>query len=123
VAQWSDSAWRIAAGLPLLLAGAVLNVWADQLFKRAGTTVKPFEPSTALIVTGPFALTRHPMYLGMALALAGVALALGSATPWAVLPVFAWLITRRFIIPEERKMEATFGARYLEYAVKVRRWL
>jgi protein-S-isoprenylcysteine O-methyltransferase Ste14 len=63
------------------------------------------------------------MYLGMTLILVGIALALGSLTPWLVIPVFIWQITVRFIAAEERKLEATFGNSYLEYKRRVRRWL
>jgi protein-S-isoprenylcysteine O-methyltransferase Ste14 len=85
--------------------------------------VKPFEPSTSLVMAGPFAFSRNPMYLGMALVLAGIATALGSTTPWIVTPLFMWQVTRCFIVPEEHKLQATFGSRYLEYKAKVRRWL
>jgi protein-S-isoprenylcysteine O-methyltransferase Ste14 len=63
------------------------------------------------------------MYIGMVLVLAGIAIGLGSATPWLVVPLFAWLVTQRFIIPEERKLDATFGQQYYEYKAKVRRWV
>jgi len=95
---------RVAAGGVLLAAGIALNLWADSLFKRVGTSVKPFEPTTALIVGGPFAFSRHPMYLGMVLILIGSALALGSLSPWVVVPVFVSQITRRFIVAEEAKL-------------------
>ncbi|MGO9444853.1 MAG: methyltransferase family protein [Thiobacillaceae bacterium] len=119
---WATS-WRIVFGGAVLVVGVVLNLWADRLFTRAGTAVKPFEPSTALIESGPFSITRHPMYLGMTLILAGIALALGTLSPWLVVPVFVWQITVRFIGAEERKLEATFGRSYLEYKRRVRRWL
>jgi protein-S-isoprenylcysteine O-methyltransferase Ste14 len=114
--------WRWA-GAAFIAAGAVLNVWADRLFKGAGTAVKPFEPTTALVVTGPFSISRNPMYLGMTLILVGIAVALGSATPWLAVPVFAWQITGRFVVPEERKLREAFGSLYAEYAARVRRWL
>ncbi len=107
----------------LAAAGVGLNLWADGQFKRAGTTVKPFEETTVLVQTGAFGLSRHPMYLGMMLILVGLAIALGSLTPWLVLPAFAWLVASRFMAAEERKLEGAFGARYLEYKAKVGRWL
>lgn len=123
VAQLSASSWRLFVGGCLLGAGIAINLWADKLFKEKGTSVKPFEPSTALVTSGPFAFTRHPMYLGMLLILAGVALCLGSLSPWVVLPAFVWQITQRFVRPEEAKLEATFGETYREYKGRVRRWL
>jgi len=114
--------WRLLGVVPVAV-GILLNIWADQLFKRARTAVKPFEPSTALVLAGPFHFSRNPMYLGMVLALVGIAIVLGSATPWLVVPLFVWLVTERFIIREERKLEATFGQQYYDYKVKVRRWV
>ena len=123
VAQLFTSSWRLIAGGCLLGGGIAVNLWADKLFKEKGTSVKPFEPSTALVTNGPFAFTRHPMYLGMLLILAGVALCLGSLSPWLVVPAFLWQITRRFVLAEEAKLEATFGETYREYKRRVRRWL
>jgi protein-S-isoprenylcysteine O-methyltransferase Ste14 len=63
------------------------------------------------------------MYLGMTLILIGVALGLGTLSPWLVIPMFVLSIQERFIKMEERKMESEFGAEYLAYEQKVRRWL
>lgn len=121
-AQLIASPWRFA-GTVLIVAGVGLNVWTDLLFKRAGTAVKPFEPSSALVLEGPFRFSRNPMYLGMVLILAGIATGLGSFSPWLVVALFAWQITKRFIVPEERKLEGAFGYPYQAYRAKVRRWL
>jgi protein-S-isoprenylcysteine O-methyltransferase Ste14 len=59
----------------------------------------------------------------MVLLLMGLALVLGSLTPWFVLPVFIALIQYEFILMEERKMAGEFGAQYAEYRRRVRRWL
>ena len=56
--------WLLLGGVPLLL-GLALNLIADKAFKIVNTTVKPFEESKALITTGVFRFSRHPMYLGM----------------------------------------------------------
>ena len=53
------------SGSIIILLGIVLNIWADQIFKKENTTVKPGEKSVKLIDYGPFKISRHPMYLGM----------------------------------------------------------
>jgi len=108
--------------LPLLL-GLWLNVVCSNTFGRARTTVKPFEPPSHLIVDGHYRYSRNPMYLGMVLVLVGVAVLFGTAMPAAVIPGFVWLMTRRFIEPEEKALEETFGEAYLAYRRAVRRWL
>ena len=114
--------WRLL-GLAPLLAGIALNVLADQAFKKRGTTVKPFETSSALVTGGVFAITRNPMYLGMILILFGVAALLGSVTPFITVPLLAALLDRVFISPEERMLEDTFGESFRQYRKRVRRWI
>jgi protein-S-isoprenylcysteine O-methyltransferase Ste14 len=121
IAQPISWPWSLA-GSVLVVAGIVLAVVAERRFKRAGTAVRPFEPSTALVEDGPFRITRNPMYLGMILVLAGVFILLGSLSPLLVLPAFAWLLHARFVVHEEAHMERHFGARYLAYQRRVRRW-
>jgi protein-S-isoprenylcysteine O-methyltransferase Ste14 len=108
--------------IPFAGAGALVG-WAAGLFRRAGTTIKPFQSSTVLVVKGPYRLTRNPMYVGMAGILLGTAILLGSLSPFAVAPVFIALIHARFIRAEESDLERTFGAAYTEYTKRVRRWL
>lgn len=114
--------WRLLGGLPILVGGA-LNVLCSRQFEQRGTTVKPFEESQALIVDGPFRYSRNPMYLGMGLILVGIAVLLGTLTPFLALPVFVWLVSVRFIVPEERALAQRFGSEYLDYKKKVRRWV
>ncbi len=95
---------------------------AARLFDRRGTTIKPFEESAALVVDGPFAYSRNPMYSGMVFVLFGVGMLLGTLTPFAIVPVFVWLVEARFIAVEEAALSSRFGGRYAEYKKVVRRW-
>ena len=114
--------WNLLGVAPLAL-GIALNLVADTAFKRHGTTVKPFEESTALITTGVFRISRHPMYLGMVLMLLGLAVLLGSATPFLVVVAFPFLMELVFVRTEERMLEETFGPAWLAYRHRVRRWI
>jgi protein-S-isoprenylcysteine O-methyltransferase Ste14 len=114
--------WNLLGLIPLTL-GIVLNLVADRSFKNHETTVKPIEESTALITTGAFRLSRHPMYLGFVLILFGIGLLMGSLMPHVVVPVFAIFMDSIFIRFEEKKLEQTFGEAWLEYKKKVRRWV
>ena len=107
----------------LVLAIAVgLSVWAVMLMARAGTTPNPTRPTTALLIRGPYRFTRNPMYLAWELIVVGVGLAANA--PWViVMAVPAALLTRRMVIDkEERYLENKFGAEYLDYKSRVRRW-
>jgi protein-S-isoprenylcysteine O-methyltransferase Ste14 len=122
IARLVAGPWRLAGVLPIL-AGLALAIWGERRFKRAGTAVRPFEPSSALVEDGPFRLTRNPMYLGLLLVLAGLWILLGTLGPLLVPPAFFWLLQARFVVHEEAHMERHFGARYLDYRRRVRRWL
>jgi protein-S-isoprenylcysteine O-methyltransferase Ste14 len=113
----------IYLGILPLLVGVLVNIWCSSMFEREKTTVKPFQEPSRLIVAGPYRFSRHPMYLGMVLALAGLAILLGTLLAMLVAPVFAWLMESRFIGAEEKSMEETFGDAYLEYKARVRRWI
>jgi len=110
-------------GAALIVAGIAITSVAALSFKKAGTPVVPFEPSTALVAGGLYRITRNPMYLGMVLALVGTAVLLGTVSPYLPIPVFVGIIQKRFIKGEERFLEGIFGAEYLRYKDEVRRWL
>jgi len=114
--------WSLLGVIPLAW-GIALNLFADNAFRQAKTTVKPFEESAALLTSGVFRISRHPMYLGFVLSLIGLAVLLGSLAPFFVIPVFAVLMDGIFIQVEERMLEAKFGPAWLEYKAKVRRWI
>jgi protein-S-isoprenylcysteine O-methyltransferase Ste14 len=111
------------AGLPLVLVGIGIGVWAVLLLRRDGTTLRPARSPTVLVGRGPYRFSRHPMYLGLTLALSGVALLLGSLSPWAVVLAFFLLVARPTAISEERLMLAAFGDAYSRQMERVRRWL
>ncbi len=122
VVRWLEGSWRwigaapIAAGLGLALTGNIR-------FRRAGTTIKPFEISSSLVTGWPFSICRNPIYLGLVLILAGIWIALGTLTPVAVIPLFIAWISFGFIRIEERMMEEAFGEAYRDYCRRVRRWI
>lgn len=109
-----------------LVAGALwlaLDGTAMMLFQRARTSMVPMKPTTALVTSGPYRITRNPMYLGMAFLYAGLALALGVIWALAVLPLVLLTVDRIVIAREERYLELRFGDQYRDYKRRVRRWL
>ena len=114
--------WRVLGAAPIA-AGVWLNLAADRAFRARGTTVRPFERSSALVTDGVFRISRNPMYLGMILILVGVAMLTGSLSPFLVAAGFAAIIETRFIPVEERMLAETFGEAWTAYSGRTRRWL
>lgn len=110
-------------GAVLVLAGLALDLSFMRHFRRAGTAVEPWKPSTALVTDGLYGVTRNPGYLGMALWSSGLALLL--AAPWALIGVAlaALVVDRGVIVREERYLEGIFGDEYRAYRARVRRWI
>jgi len=114
--------WNLVGLIPLLL-GIMINLYADKALHVANTTVKPFIEANVLVTGGVYGISRHPMYLGFVSVLAGVAVLLGSLSPWVIVPIFSILMEVVFIRVEERMLEEKFGPAWLAYQKKVRRWI
>ena len=110
-------------GLVPIGAGLLLAGWALGLFRHRGTTLEPFGRPAVLVTTGPYGISRNPMYLGMLLILVGCALLAGGA-PALVAPVgFVVTMNASQIPQEEAALQAAFGPAYRTYRRRVRRWL
>ena len=110
-------------GWLFIAAGAVFGIWPDFIFKREKTTVQPHEKPTKLVISGPFRVSRHPIYLGFALILFGVSVIHGTMISFPFPFLFALVMERKFIPMEEKNLEETFGQEYLDYKRRVRKWL
>ncbi len=119
----SGAALFVALGWLLVLAAFALMLWAVMHFRRANTTVNPHGQPARLITGGPFRFSRNPIYLGDALLLVGLCLAFRALPALVLIPLFVWIINRRFIGPEEARLTAAFPQDYPEYASSTRRWL
>ncbi|HEY2880007.1 isoprenylcysteine carboxylmethyltransferase family protein [Nocardioides sp.] len=112
-----------ALGWLLVAVFVVWNGWALVMIARHRTALLPGGASTTVIETGPFALSRNPLYVGLLVASAGVALLAGSLWALIALPLEWALLTWGAVLPEEHYLEAKFGSGYTDYAGRVRRWL
>lgn len=111
------------AGAAFTLVGLAFVVLARAKFARLGQPSDPGRPTSRLVTTGVFAISRNPLYLGGVLVLAGFGLAFNLA--WVLLALVpgvagCYLV---LILPEERYLAAKFPHDYPAYAKKVCRWL
>ncbi|HWZ86744.1 MAG TPA: isoprenylcysteine carboxylmethyltransferase family protein [Thermoanaerobaculia bacterium] len=112
-----------AAGAVLVVLGLGLAVGGVMTFRRAGTSPNPTRPTRALTIAGPYRFTRNPMYLGLALASAGAAVASNALWPFLLVVPAAALMVPLVIAREERYLEGKFGDEYVRYRSSVRRWI
>lgn len=112
-----------AAGWVALFGVAALWFTAIRAMMRAKTTMNPNAEPDHLVISGPFGVTRNPIYLANTLLLIGVAFITGIA--WFLLFAFiAAFATQKLAIEKEEKMlAAKFGKKYRDYAKRVRRWI
>lgn len=111
-----------ALGVLLSAAGLGLIGAALDLFRRRRTRPQPWQPASALVVSGVYRRPRNPMYLGMAVASLAVAI-FSESVPAAVLALIAAVVIDRLVIPrEEAYLRRRFGD-YASYTRQVRRWL
>lgn len=116
------STLELAAGAVFLLAGLVLNVWAERLFRRDSVGVCPFTHVRVLIFRGPYRFTRNPMYLGLVSLNFGVTLLSGVlANTWSSIALCIWL-HNAFVLPEEVFLHNELGRAFDDYAERVPRW-
>jgi len=93
--------------LILVLAGSLFRLWARGYFVKG-----------RLYTTGPYAIVRHPLYLGSLLAVVGVLFQLNDWVNWVVvLPTFT-IFHGAAIIYEERLLEKKFGLQWQLYKAK-----
>lgn len=120
--HWPPVPWRSWGGMATVVLGLGIAQWHARLFRRRGINLHTFREPQQLVTEGLFRHSRNPMYLGFALAAAGLALALGAATPVLVLAAFVLVLDRWYIRFEEQAMLRSFGQAYRDYCRHTRRW-
>ena len=114
---------RWSLGVPLATGATIPAFLALRRMREVGTHVNPEQPTTALIVEGPFRFTGNPIYLSMTLLYITIAMLTNTLWPLLLLPEVLFVMTRGVIEREEAYLEQKFGEPYLLYKEKVRRWL
>jgi protein-S-isoprenylcysteine O-methyltransferase Ste14 len=111
------------SGFLIIGAGVFMAFWSRTLFLRNRTTLSPYESPVVLLTTGPFRISRNPVYLAMAAMLFGSAVVMGTLFPFVFVVLFIVIIEVLFIPDEERRLEELFGEKYWQYKRNVHRWI
>jgi len=110
-------------GIIFIIFGITINIITDNIFKKGETTVKPHEKPSSLIISGPFKISRHPMYLGMTSILIGASIILETLISFIFPIIFIIIINKKFIPLEEKNLTDIFKQEYIDYKNKVRKWI
>ena len=111
------SVLRRVAGVVSLAAGGALITWAWS----AARSTRLARPDT-LVIAGPYAISRNPMYVGWALVHLGVGLLRDDAWVVAALPVVS-VAVHRGVLREEAFLAAAFPKEFSRYCVSVPRYV
>jgi protein-S-isoprenylcysteine O-methyltransferase Ste14 len=112
----------IPVGIILIIIGIGIIVLARRELAHFRQPTDPGQPTSKVVNTGVFALSRNPLYLASVLVFLGLALALNMLWALAALLLSIILCLYVLIIPEERYLAAKFGEAYKTYTASVRRW-
>ncbi len=115
---WPQGRLTFWLGFAITLSGLLFCVWARVHLGRNWSRSVTIKEDHELIVTGPYALVRHPIYTGLLTGLIGTVLAvaeLRAVLGLAMIAISLWLKLRL----EEKWMRAQFGAKYEAYAGRV----
>jgi protein-S-isoprenylcysteine O-methyltransferase Ste14 len=114
---WSDMSIPVVVcgdAMVVLGLGLVFRTFRENSFTSAVIAV---DAGQKIVMTGPYAIVRHPMYAGALVMLAGVPLALGSLWGLVAFPPMLVLIVLR-LLAEERFLTANLAG-YPAYRSRV----
>ena len=121
-AFFHEKGTKITGVIFLIIAIFFLVKSLGQFFQSKNSLIT-IKPATSLQTTGIYNVTRNPMYVGLAIVYLGISCFIGNW--WNIILFFLLLlIIQEYIIKHEEKyLERRFGQEYLDYKLKVRRWL
>jgi protein-S-isoprenylcysteine O-methyltransferase Ste14 len=113
----------IPGGTALIIVGAALVILGRRELAQRGQPTDPGLPTSKVVTSGVFSISRNPLYLAVVCLLMGIALVVN--LPWALVLLLPAVVACHCVLiaPEERYLAAKFGAEYRLYAASVHRWI
>ena len=112
----------LVAGLALCLAGQALRAWVLGQVPDGTSGQNEKLIATSLNTTGPYALTRNPLYLGNLGITLGLCLIAHDVWLLAIVALLFAVQYRAIIVAEERFLRGRFGAEYDAWSARVPRF-
>jgi protein-S-isoprenylcysteine O-methyltransferase Ste14 len=114
-------AWPVATGLVFIALGIALRAWSIATLGRFFQYRIQVQAEHRVVTTGPYRYVRHPSYTGVALILAGIALATGDVLSLAAVAALGGAGLTVRIRAEERQLTEALGAEYERFAAQRKR--
>jgi protein-S-isoprenylcysteine O-methyltransferase Ste14 len=120
--RYVPSTFRLLGPL-IALCAALLFLLSFREFRAAGTPVRGSERTSTIVRTGPYRLSRNPIYLSFILLILGLSVWLNNLWLLVTLVPAVGFIAVVVIPREESFLERNFHDQYSSYKSTVRRWL
>jgi protein-S-isoprenylcysteine O-methyltransferase Ste14 len=110
-------------GASLIGIAGTTVISAVSAMRKQHTNIDPSQPTTALVVEGPFKVSRNPLYLSMTFFFIGLSMLRNTLWTLLLMPITLLIMRKGVIEREERYLTRKFGDQYTQYQTQVRRWI
>ncbi|ARN83460.1 hypothetical protein B1812_07170 [Methylocystis bryophila] len=117
-----DALFTVIGG-PIVVLAVLTILWCARMMREHDTPFQATRAATALVTDGPYVHSRNPIYVSYVALVFGLGLVLGSWTVTLLAPLVGVALHFLSVLPEERRLQQTFGEKYDEWAAETPRWL
>lgn len=110
-------------GFILLLVAVIVGLAGLHEFRKAGTTIRPFQEPAKMVTEGIYRYTRNPMYLADVIGLLAAWVLMGMHSAILGVAMFVVIIDLWYIRGEEKMLSEKFGRQFEEFRSRTRRWI
>jgi protein-S-isoprenylcysteine O-methyltransferase Ste14 len=124
VAFAKPNMYTVAIGITIAVLGELFRFWGVSYIGSESRTTENVG-GTKLMVAGPYAYTRNPLYIGNLLIYTGIGVISNSLFPYLIIVAILFFIFQYIMIikDEEEYLLSTFKISYMEYCKKVNRFI
>lgn len=117
--------FKLTKGIGILFIVIAFGFLVTSLTKffKTKNTVLLIKPAASLQINGVYAISRNPMYVGLAFAYLGITCFAGNWWNIILFPLLIAIVRYYVIQREEQYLQRAFGDNFLRHKKRVRRWL